>query len=97
MFSNCYLYNKPTDDVTLMCQEVESHFKLIVKKVPPVEVELPPDPPKPAKATPKSSKKSRPPPVKKEAVGGGDAATLQVEEEKKSARLGTELKKNSFL
>ena len=33
MFSNCYLYNKPTDDVTLMCQAVESYFKDLVKKM----------------------------------------------------------------
>ena len=33
MFSNCYLYNKPTDDVTLMCQAVESFFKDLVKKM----------------------------------------------------------------
>ena len=33
MFSNCYLYNKPTDDVTLMCQAVESAFKDLVKKM----------------------------------------------------------------
>ena len=69
MFSNCYLYNKPTDDVTLMCQEVESFFKTLVKKVPEPEVEItPPEPaPKGAKATPKSTpknaKKQRPPPV----------------------------------
>lgn len=33
MFSNCYLYNKPTDDVTLMCQAVESAFKDLVKRM----------------------------------------------------------------
>ena len=33
MFSNCYLYNKPTDDVTLMCQAVESYYKDLVKKM----------------------------------------------------------------
>ena len=46
MFSNCYLYNKPTDDVTLMCQAVESYFKDLVKKMDAhdnlkVEVEVP--------------------------------------------------------
>jgi len=74
MFSNCYLYNKPTDDVTIMCQEVESYFKQIVKKVPPVEVPLE----LPEAGTPKSkagskgtpakngqNKKVRPPPVPK--------------------------------
>ena len=75
MFSNCYLYNKPTDDVTLMCQEVESFFKQLVKKVPEPEVDIvPPEPPvkaagvKPvgAKATPKNAKKQRPPPVRVE-------------------------------
>ena len=79
MFSNCYLYNKPTDDVTLMCQEVESFFKQLVKKVPEPEVDIvPPEPqtakapvgggggakPAGAKATPKNAKKQRPPPVK---------------------------------
>ena len=72
MFSNCYLYNKPTDDVTIMCQEVESFFKQIVKKVPPVEVplELPEagTPKSKAKGTPaknSQNKKVRPPPVPK--------------------------------
>ena len=76
MFSNCYLYNKPTDDVTLMCQEVESFFKQLVKKVPEPEVDIVPPEPQTvkapgggvkqvgAKATPKNAKKQRPPPVK---------------------------------
>lgn len=69
MFSNCYLYNKPTDDVTLMCQEVESFFKSLVKKVPEPEVDIaPPEPAasksKPAaKVQPKNAKKPRPPPT----------------------------------
>ena len=43
MFSNCYLYNKPTDDVTLMCQAVESYFKDLVKKMhadPKLKIEV---------------------------------------------------------
>lgn len=61
MFSNCYLYNKPTDDVTIMCQEVESFFKQIVKKVPPVEVPLE----LPEAGTPKSKASSKGTPAKK--------------------------------
>ena len=87
MFSNCYLYNKPTDDVTLMCQEVESYFKQIVKRVPTPEepLQLEPTPVKAIRPTPKN-KKSRPPPVKKEIEAVTVGATVDAE---KQARLGT--------
>merc|ERR1712131_388797 len=90
MFSNCYLYNKPTDDVTLMCQEVESFFKQLVKKVPEPEVDIvPPEPPvkaagvKPvgAKATPKNAKKQRPPPVAKTAAETTSDQKSEMEEQ----------------
>jgi len=55
MFSNCYLYNKPTDDVTLMCQEVESFFKQLVKKVPEPEVEMAPAEPASVAKVPKQA------------------------------------------
>merc|ERR1712227_711930 len=68
MFSNCYLYNKPTDDVTLMCQAVESFFKDLVKKMDAhdnlkVEVEVEPSTPKSKGPKKQASKKVRPPPT----------------------------------
>ena len=67
-----------------MCQEVESHFKLIVKRVPTPEEPLEIEPPaKVIKPTPKN-KKSRPPPVKKEIEAGNG----EEKHDEKQARLG---------
>ncbi|GFN82764.1 hypothetical protein PoB_000927000, partial [Plakobranchus ocellatus] len=41
MFTNCYVYNKPGDDITLMAQELEKLFLHKVADMPQVEVELP--------------------------------------------------------
>ncbi|KAK7504356.1 hypothetical protein BaRGS_00004222, partial [Batillaria attramentaria] len=40
MFTNCYVYNQPGDDITVMAQELEKLFLLKVAKMPPDEVEV---------------------------------------------------------
>lgn len=54
MFSNCYVYNKPTEDVVLMAKTLEKVFLGKVSQMPKVEEEMPstkaakkPKPPKP--------------------------------------------------
>uniref|UniRef100_A0A3B3Q5L2 Bromodomain-containing protein 2 n=1 Tax=Paramormyrops kingsleyae TaxID=1676925 RepID=A0A3B3Q5L2_9TELE len=53
MFTNCYIYNKPTDDIVLMAQSLEKAFLQKVAQMPQEEIELPAPAPrgKPAKAT----------------------------------------------
>ncbi|XP_026090822.1 bromodomain-containing protein 3-like isoform X4 [Carassius auratus] len=46
MFTNCYIYNKPTDDIVLMAQALEKIFLQKVALMPQEEVELLPPPPK---------------------------------------------------
>jgi hypothetical protein len=41
MFNNCYLYNKPTDDVVMMCHEVEKALDRKLPDMPAQEVEMP--------------------------------------------------------
>ncbi|XP_061677180.1 bromodomain-containing protein 2b isoform X4 [Syngnathoides biaculeatus] len=41
MFTNCYIYNKPTDDIVLMAQSLEKIFLQKVAQMPQDEVELP--------------------------------------------------------
>uniref|UniRef100_A0AAY4D2I1 Bromodomain-containing protein 2 n=1 Tax=Denticeps clupeoides TaxID=299321 RepID=A0AAY4D2I1_9TELE len=41
MFTNCYIYNKTTDDIVLMAQSLEKAFLQKVAQMPPNEVELP--------------------------------------------------------
>ncbi|XP_060762899.1 bromodomain-containing protein 3b isoform X7 [Neoarius graeffei] len=64
MFTNCYIYNKPTDDIVLMAQALEKIFLQKVAQMPQEEVELLPPPPKgkarkpgaaPAAETPQAS------------------------------------------
>jgi len=43
MFNNCYLYNKPGEDVTVMAQSLEKFFLSKLKSMPPVEVGMPPE------------------------------------------------------
>ncbi|CBY19338.1 unnamed protein product [Oikopleura dioica] len=91
MFSNCYLYNKPTDDVTLMCQAVESAFKDLVKRMnsdPTLRSELEVNleinitlPTKVKKSKP--GKKQRPPAAKKEPAEKAEAS------EEVTSRLGS--------
>ncbi|XP_066530164.1 bromodomain-containing protein 2a [Hoplias malabaricus] len=40
MFTNCYIYNKPTDDIVLMAQSLEKAFLQKVSQMPQVEEEL---------------------------------------------------------
>uniref|UniRef100_A0A3P9KDS0 Bromodomain-containing protein 2 n=1 Tax=Oryzias latipes TaxID=8090 RepID=A0A3P9KDS0_ORYLA len=42
MFTNCYIYNKPTDDIVLMAQSLEKAFLQKVAQMPQEEIELPP-------------------------------------------------------
>ncbi|XP_063051384.1 bromodomain-containing protein 3b isoform X15 [Engraulis encrasicolus] len=46
MFTNCYIYNKPADDIVLMAQALEKIFLQKVASMPQEEVELLPPPPK---------------------------------------------------
>ena len=40
MFQNCYTYNRPTEDVTIMAKKVQEFLHSKVKNMPPVEVVL---------------------------------------------------------
>ncbi|TNM93171.1 hypothetical protein fugu_018573 [Takifugu bimaculatus] len=68
MFTNCYIYNKPTDDIVLMAQSLEKAFLQKVAQMPQDELELPPPPPRM-----KSGK-----PGKKGRVSGGVTTAHQV-------------------
>ncbi|XP_035642236.1 bromodomain-containing protein 3-like isoform X2 [Oncorhynchus keta] len=46
MFTNCYIYNKPTDDIVLMAQALEKIFLQKVSQMPQEEVKLLPPAPK---------------------------------------------------
>ncbi|XP_035246633.1 bromodomain-containing protein 3-like isoform X5 [Anguilla anguilla] len=46
MFTNCYIYNKPSDDIVLMAQALEKIFLQKVAMMPQEEVELLPPAPK---------------------------------------------------
>ncbi|XP_035497075.2 bromodomain-containing protein 3 isoform X2 [Scophthalmus maximus] len=54
MFTNCYIYNKPTDDIVLMAQALEKIFLQKVAQMPQEEVALLPP-------TPKGKNKSKTP------------------------------------
>ncbi|XP_029440563.1 bromodomain-containing protein 2 isoform X2 [Rhinatrema bivittatum] len=41
MFTNCYIYNKPTDDIVLMAQSLEKMFLQKVAQMPQEELEIP--------------------------------------------------------
>lgn len=51
MFTNCYIYNKPTDDIVLMAQALEKIFLQKVAQMPQEEVALLPPAPKGKKQT----------------------------------------------
>eukprot|EP00731_Ephydatia_muelleri_P035582 Em0137g14a len=40
IFGNCYLYNKPTDDVVMMCQSIEKLFEQKILAMPKEEVDV---------------------------------------------------------
>ncbi|KAG7280605.1 hypothetical protein CRUP_002067 [Coryphaenoides rupestris] len=46
MFTNCYIYNKPTDDIVLMAQALEKVFLQKVSQMPPGQEEVLPAGPK---------------------------------------------------
>lgn len=68
MFTNCYIYNKPTDDIVLMAQSLEKAFLQKVAQMPQEELELPP--PIPRSKTGKPGRKGR--------VSGGVTTAHQV-------------------
>ena len=57
MFSNCFIYNKPGEDVTLMAQSLEKFFLAKCKAMPIVECEVGTESPAPKK-TPKTNANS---------------------------------------
>ncbi|XP_024909028.1 bromodomain-containing protein 3-like isoform X5 [Cynoglossus semilaevis] len=67
MFTNCYIYNKPTDDIVLMAQALEKIFLQKVAQMPQEEVALLPP-------APKGKSKTKQP-----AAPTGDAVSQQVE------------------
>nr|XP_033779474.1 bromodomain-containing protein 2 isoform X2 [Geotrypetes seraphini] len=46
MFTNCYIYNKPTDDIVLMAQSLEKMFLQKVAQMPQEEMDIPSPGPK---------------------------------------------------
>lgn len=46
MFTNCYVYNKPGEDVVLMAQTLEKQFLTKIVDMPKEEIEIPMPPPK---------------------------------------------------
>ncbi|XP_053328664.1 bromodomain-containing protein 2 isoform X2 [Spea bombifrons] len=68
MFTNCYIYNKPTDDIVLMAQSLEKMFLQKVAQMPQEEQEIPNTATKS-----KHGKASKPP-----AVTGGITTAHQV-------------------
>jgi Bromodomain len=68
MFSNCYVYNKPTEDVVLMAKTLEKVFLGKVSMMPKVEEEMP---------STKAAKKPKPPkPPGTPGVGRGRPSTV---------------------
>uniref|UniRef100_A0A3B1KG64 Bromodomain-containing protein 2 n=1 Tax=Astyanax mexicanus TaxID=7994 RepID=A0A3B1KG64_ASTMX len=59
MFTNCYIYNKPTDDIVLMAQSLEKVFLQKVAQMPPEEIELPPPAPRSRGAKAGKSRRGR--------------------------------------
>ncbi|XP_030636136.1 bromodomain-containing protein 3 [Chanos chanos] len=41
MFTNCYIYNKPGDDIVLMAKTLEKAFLQKISELPPEEIEIP--------------------------------------------------------
>ncbi|XP_071980792.1 bromodomain-containing protein 2 isoform X1 [Engystomops pustulosus] len=70
MFTNCYIYNKPTDDIVLMAQSLEKIFLQKVAQMPQEEQEIP--------NTATKSKHVKPPSSKPPVVTGGLTSAHQV-------------------
>ncbi|XP_072531585.1 bromodomain-containing protein 2a isoform X2 [Salminus brasiliensis] len=58
MFTNCYIYNKPTDDIVLMAQSLEKAFLQKVAQMPPEEEELPQPAPRGKTGKPSKGRKT---------------------------------------
>jgi len=70
MFSNCYVYNKPTEDVVLMAKTLEKVFLGKVSQMPKEEIEL-------EMPSSKAAKKPKPPkPPGTPGVGRGRPSTV---------------------
>ncbi|XP_066580641.1 bromodomain-containing protein 2a isoform X2 [Amia ocellicauda] len=70
MFTNCYIYNKPTDDIVLMAQSLEKVFLQKVAQMPQEEIELAPPTPR--------GKPGKPGKGRRPAVSGGVTTAHQV-------------------
>ncbi|XP_035280652.1 bromodomain-containing protein 2b isoform X2 [Anguilla anguilla] len=70
MFTNCYIYNKPTDDIVLMAQSLEKVFLQKVAQMPQEEIELPPPVPRGKPGKPGKGRKAN--------VSGGVTTAHQV-------------------
>ncbi|XP_065200393.1 bromodomain-containing protein 3-like isoform X2 [Planococcus citri] len=57
MFTNCYVYNKPGEDVVVMAQALEKLFLTKVASMPKEEIEIEAPPPKGSKLTSSAKKK----------------------------------------
>ncbi|XP_043087799.1 bromodomain-containing protein 3-like [Puntigrus tetrazona] len=57
MFTNCYIYNKPTDDIVLMAQSLEKAFLQKVAQMPQEEEEIPAPVPRGKQGKPKKGHK----------------------------------------
>ncbi|KAL1455702.1 hypothetical protein WDU94_009778 [Cyamophila willieti] len=90
MFTNCYIYNKPGEDVVLMAQTLEKLFLTKVSAMPKQEIEL--DPPQAKSKTP-TVKKVAPPAAlvtpKQESVGGPSPNKVMVNEAPSSILKGS--------
>lgn len=64
MFTNCYVYNKPGEDVVVMAQALEKLFLTRVAQMPKEEVEL-------EAPAPKNIKEKKPPKIAGTGVGRG--------------------------
>lgn len=54
MFTNCYVYNKPGEDVVVMAQTLEKQFLTKIEGMPKEEIELEPPAPKGGKKKPRA-------------------------------------------
>ena len=76
MFSNCYVYNKPGEDVVVMAQTLEKVFLQKVEGMPKEEIELEPVTPKGGKKKPRAPGKPITPSTSLLGTPVGNAAAL---------------------
>ncbi|XP_067366492.1 bromodomain-containing protein 2b isoform X4 [Channa argus] len=75
MFTNCYIYNKPTDDIVLMAQSLEKTFLQKVAQMPQEEVELPPPAPRNKNSRGRASRAQQVPAVSQSAYSPSSSDT----------------------